>query len=366
MALHPPRNNRFPLSARADSPVDFDPYSHKQSYSAGYSGTSSQPTSPYPREAGDRDFFVPQQRQNTLGLGASTEKTGYSRWQWTFLIVVVVQAVLGLAIEGFVFATFQTHLAGWARQEASSKPYAATLPTYLALFIFGFVYEVGLVWDALRNKNTIQIIGLCLYNVGLLIEAAVQFLQLSDVVTYLGEQGPPQPGEGPALQHGFMGNVRPYIIAMPAVIGLGTVMMIVSTFYLYKQFSWSVFERYGGDKGIKKALRFYEVCCDSAAVFPATVRRGKHNMLTILQVYLSLLKFDFFFFLAFTVLFLVVVTETSDLEFYLTIVAIPVTIIIFIFALLWVKRESRPGMVVTIVCYPHLFTASLSVKHNQY
>lgn len=202
-------------------------------------------------------------RSSTLGLGQSTtnkERGPYSRWQWIFLSVVVVQAVIGLAIESFVFAEFQVDLANWARDETASKPYAATVPTYLALFIFGFVYEVALVWDALRMKNTIQIIGLCLYNVGLLIEAAVQFLQLSDVVTYLGEQTPPTQDLGPALQVGFRGRVHPFIIAMPAVIGLGSLMMGLSTFYLYKEFAWSVFERFGADKSIKDALRYYEVC----------------------------------------------------------------------------------------------------------
>lgn len=176
-----------------------------------------------------------------------------------FLVIVIVQAIIGLAIEAFVFAKFQEDLASWARSQSGAKPYAATVPTYLALFIFGFVYEVGLVWDALRLKNTIQVIGLCLYNVGLLIEAAVQFLQLSDVVKYLSNQAPPSPGQGPALQGDFKSQVHPYIIAMPAVIGLGSVLMAICAFYLRKEFKIRVWERFGADKGMKYAVRSYEV-----------------------------------------------------------------------------------------------------------
>jgi len=66
-------------------------------------------------------------------------------------------------------------------------------------------------------------------------------------------------------------------------------------------------------------------------------------------VYISLLKFDFFFFLAFTVLFLVVVEDTGSVEFYLTIAAMPVTIAVLLFAYYCAKREATLGMGATIV-----------------
>lgn len=62
-----------------------------------------------------------------------------------------------------------------------------------------------------------------------------------------------------------------------------------------------------------------------------------------------MLKFDFYFFLGFTIQFLVVVPRTSDAEFYLTIAAIPVTVGLLFLGAFWTRRENVVGMVFTIV-----------------
>ena len=63
------------------------------------------------------------------------------------------------------------------------------------------------------------------------------------------------------------------------------------------------------------------------------------------------MKFDFFFFLGFTVQFLVIVTAIKDFEFALTIAAIPITIIILAFASFFTRRENKIGMGSVIVLF---------------
>jgi hypothetical protein len=75
------------------------------------------------------------------------------------------------------------------------------------------------------------------------------------------------------------------------------------------------------------------------------------QILIPVQIYIALLKFDFFFFLGFTVQFLVIVTGTGTAEFALTIAAVPITVLILFMAAFSTRRENIFGMVVTIVIY---------------
>ena len=83
----------------------------------------------------------------------------------------------------------------------------------------------------------------------------------------------------------------------------------------------------------------------------------------IYQIFVCLLKFDFFFcivpcsverlilVLGYEVQSLVIIISITDVEFALTIAALPITIAILLFCGWSVRHESVAGMAATIVCF---------------
>lgn len=222
--------------------------------------------------------------------------------------------VLTIAVaSSYIFANFQM------QEKPNESPSSKTIPTFLALYGFGFIYELILVYDALRMKNTIQVIGLCACNLGLLIYGAVQVRQIKDAVSVLADNQMISPI--------VWAQSQPFLIIIPCIVALGSILMIFVAWKLYDEFAWTIYKHISADLRMKRRYLTY-------------------------QIYIALLKFDFFFFLGFTVQFLVVVSSSKhDAEFYLTIIAVPVTIIILVFAAWFVRRESTAGMIVIIVSF---------------
>jgi hypothetical protein len=83
---------------------------------------------------------------------------------------------------------------------------------------------------------------------------------------------------------------------------------------IYKDFGWLVFKRLGADRKIHRYYFYYEVFC-------------------------CLLKFVFFFFVGFTIQLLTLNLELSDVEAYLTLAAVPVSIVFIVLAVWSVRHE---------------------------
>ena len=114
------------------------------------------------------------------------------------------------------------------------------------MFIFGYIYELVLAYDALRLKNTIQIIGLCLYNLGLLIYAAVQMAEIHDAVSS-------------SITPTTWSNLKPFLIAIPCVIAVGSIAMSVVARKIYDEFAWTIYKHISADLRMKRRYLAYQV-----------------------------------------------------------------------------------------------------------
>jgi hypothetical protein len=126
---------------------------------------------------------------------------------------------------------------------------------YLTLFIFGHIFLVGLCYDALRLKNTIQVIGICIFNLALLIYAAIQMDQIKDANLALADTS-----DGYQLRYADIWyDIRPYLITIPCVIALSTVLMAVVCWKLYDEFAWRIYKHISADLRMKKRYLTFQV-----------------------------------------------------------------------------------------------------------
>ncbi|RPB04481.1 hypothetical protein L873DRAFT_1666982 [Choiromyces venosus 120613-1] len=265
-------------------------------------------------------------------------------WSWSFLILAIVQSCAVLGLEGYVFAAFQNNLhQDFINTHGSNfqKAQTRTIPTYLTLFIFAHLFLVVLCYDALRLKNTIQVIGICIFNAAMLVYAAIQMDQIHDANTFLKNLGAGDDPNRAGIGMNIWPVIRPSLIAIPCVIALSTVLMCVICWKLYDEFAWTIYKHISADLKMKERyLKF--------------------------QIFIALLKFDFFFFVGFSVQFIVIVASTSgylqgggsrlgntnkDYEFFITIAVLPLTIAFLVLAAWCTRREKKIPMIFIIVIF---------------
>ncbi|KAK9458510.1 uncharacterized protein V1516DRAFT_630578 [Lipomyces oligophaga] len=246
-----------------------------------------------------------------------SRQTKQINWSITLFTLAFIDAAIVLAFEGYVFGKFEAHLN--SDIDADQRAYTVAIPTYLALFVFAEVYQLFLCYDALRCENTIQCIGIALFNTAMLVYAGIQYDQLDRATRTLSSQLVGASEDNYVLDPSAWGDIQGFLIAIMAVIGVMGFLMCYVMFKLYGIFGWSIYQHIGADIRMKRRYLCY-------------------------QIYITLLKFDFFFFVGFTIQFCVIVLARKDVEFGLTIAVIPLTLLVFALATVAVRQENEIGV----------------------
>ncbi|KAL4069398.1 hypothetical protein J3A83DRAFT_4251064 [Scleroderma citrinum] len=212
-----------------------------------------------------------------------------------FVLTVVIETTIDLAIEGDLLVRLQD--AGNADSESAKK-----MPVYLSIFALAHVFQLVLAVDAVYARNTLQFICLILFNLLFLIYAVIQIGEIQNSTTT--SQG---------IIH-IPVNVLTNII--PVVISVAEVAYIALGWKIYNEFGWKVYKFLGADRRIKKMYASY-------------------------QIFHCLVKFDLFFWIGFSIQFLWLVLEKDDWEYYVTLAALPLSVVLLIEGHLAARYENR-------------------------
>ncbi|KAJ7063247.1 hypothetical protein C8F01DRAFT_1209588 [Mycena amicta] len=237
--------------------------------------------------------------------------------------VSIIQAIIVLTMVGITFRK-----AGQFTRftRFHSTHIESTLPCYLALFALAEIFELFMAFDALRLRNTIQLMGILLFHMALIVFAAIQVHETKTALVTLSASACAKNFD--MIHCGGSGSlyrsVLPFLIVVPCVIAAAWLLMMFWIKELYSEFGWAIFHVVGANPKMKKMYQWY-------------------------QIMLCLLKFDFFFFVAVTMQLLIVVLARNTAEFGVTIAAIPIVLALLALAAMAVQREIKWLMSISLI-----------------
>ncbi|CAK9782115.1 hypothetical protein CC85DRAFT_285823 [Cutaneotrichosporon oleaginosum] len=207
------------------------------------------------------------------------------------IIVTFLEAVIDIAIQANLLWRYDQEISddsGWAN--------GRRLRIFLVVFIIAHIIQMTLTLWAVFYRNTIQIVGLAIFNCLLLIYAAIQVGEIAEV---LGEKT-----DGNAHTDNKIFSLPTKILSglVIAVIAAAEIAIVILAWFIWKEFGWRIYRFLGADLRIRRYYRQY-------------------------QIFECILCFTFFFFLGFGVQFIFMVLRGDDPEKYITIIMLPLSLV---------------------------------------
>lgn len=145
----------------------------------------------------------------------------------------------------------------------------STFNTFASLLLLGFIYQSIILYDTLAQKNTIQLLGLC-------ISAACIFvytmLQIDGATKAIEDK---YGGQENTQSYPILGYCQALGETIASTSGAYMVVLIGCTYKLYQEFQWTIYRQLNADLTMQRRYFVFKVCFHRLFVF--TNRRGDND-----------------------------------------------------------------------------------------
>ncbi|KAG7666363.1 uncharacterized protein J8A68_000108 [[Candida] subhashii] len=249
------------------------------------------------------------ERSTSSQFQTANDEKKYRKYSRIFLVISIISAALILVFESYMFATINIH-----HRDLPNSRYVE-VSIYFALFIFAAVFQVVITLIGIITRNMLLLLFLCVFYCSMLVYTGIQYNEVATKITGI-------------LTGGWKTATHALNIATIGVIAATLILQFILLLAVLRNYvDWLTFKKVGADLTLRK-------------------------MYTIFQIHRSILMFDFFFFTGFTIQFVVImINDRTSVEFILTIVVIPLTIILLLGSDISACREFLLGSILAIVIY---------------
>ncbi|CAO2650489.1 Nn.00g017810.m01.CDS01 [Neocucurbitaria sp. VM-36] len=238
-----------------------------------------------------------------------------TKLEWAFLATTTIQATIIIFIQVIILISYFR----WINPVIYQVPLSYITPLSLSTTILGYLFQALLTPDALRIKNTIQLLAQCICNICLSLATGMQYSQIKDASERILDGYDLYMRPFAKTERAFWEDVGPSLGVCVGVAGGCSVVMGALVGGLYREFAWVVYQ---------------DVCSE---------QRMRSRYLAY-QVYLVIMKFALFFLTAFILVYDILDVHFVEPEFSLTMAIIPAALIHAVLAVYCVRVETVVGM----------------------
>ncbi len=187
------------------------------------------------------------------------------------ILCAILQLLIICGLESWIFVKVYNMVTS-SYGSNLSVGVAPSIFSYQSLFLFGQLFHLILVFDAVRNKNTIQIICSALFNILSFVHACVQPDQLKKLTECLPDAHDNTPRflryrcppttisfEQASAVRLSVSNLSPFLYAIIGALGF---FICISTYFSYKvyiEYGWLIFQVQGAGIAKRRMLRRYHL-----------------------------------------------------------------------------------------------------------